>query len=91
MTVCAGKVERAVTRHALAVRAGFRSSTQPTGWAFPEPVEIVPRHSWFGGVKRFEIETNAAGLGTWSLVNEPFYANHLKIYHYPTSVPTFDV
>lgn len=33
-------------------------------WEFAEPVEVVPYHRWFGGLDRFEIETNAAGLGT---------------------------
>ncbi|CAD7856266.1 MAG: hypothetical protein [Olavius algarvensis Gamma 1 endosymbiont] len=36
------------------------------GWAFPEPVEVVSRHRWFGGLDRFEIETNAGQRGTKS-------------------------
>ncbi|WP_133511320.1 hypothetical protein [Candidatus Thiosymbion oneisti] len=43
-----------------------RKHAAEKGWAFPEPVEIVPFHGWFGGLKRFEIETNAGQLGTKS-------------------------
>lgn len=34
------------------------------GWPFAEPLEVVTRRGWFGGVTRFEIETNAGKRGT---------------------------
>ena len=34
------------------------------GWAFSEPVEVVERSGWFGGIDRFEIETNLGKRGT---------------------------
>lgn len=33
-------------------------------WAFAEPLEVVIRRGWLGGVIRFEIETNAGKRGT---------------------------
>lgn len=34
------------------------------GWAFAEPLEVVTRRGWFGGIIRFEVETNAGKRGT---------------------------
>jgi uncharacterized membrane protein YkoI len=33
-------------------------------WAFAEPLEVVIRRGWLGGVVRYEIETNAGKRGT---------------------------
>jgi hypothetical protein len=33
-------------------------------WAFVEPLDVVVRKGWFGGVSRFEIETNSGKRGT---------------------------
>jgi hypothetical protein len=41
-----------------------RRRAAENGWAFAEPVEVVHRRGWFGRGDRFEIETNAGGLGT---------------------------
>jgi len=41
-----------------------RERASEKGWAFVEPLEVVIRHSWFGGISRFEIETNAGNRGT---------------------------
>ncbi|MGK9236145.1 hypothetical protein KXS07_30280 [Inquilinus limosus] len=41
-----------------------RKRSAENGWAFAEPVEVVQRRGWFGGVKRFDIETNAGRRGT---------------------------
>lgn len=41
-----------------------RKRAEEKGWAFGEPLAVVPRRRWFGGLKRFEIETNAGQLGT---------------------------
>ena len=41
-----------------------RNRALENGWAFAEPVAVVQRRGWFGGVKRFEIETNAGRRGT---------------------------
>lgn len=41
-----------------------RKRAEENGWAFSEPVTVVHRRGWFGGSKRFEIETNAGKLGT---------------------------
>lgn len=40
-----------------------RKRATENGWAFAEPVEVAERRGWFGGKKRFEIETNAGKLG----------------------------
>jgi uncharacterized membrane protein YkoI len=41
-----------------------RKRASEKGWAFAEPLEIVIRRGWLGGVVRFEIETNAGKRGT---------------------------
>lgn len=41
-----------------------RDRASEKGWAFVEPLEVVIRRSWFGGISRFEIETNAGKRGT---------------------------
>jgi len=41
-----------------------RDRASALGWAFAEPLEIVVRRGWFGGISRFEIETNAGKRGT---------------------------
>ncbi|MGD9189324.1 MAG: PepSY domain-containing protein [Desulfobacteraceae bacterium] len=41
-----------------------RDRALENGWAFVEPLEVVVRRGWFGGVSRFEIETNAGRRGT---------------------------
>lgn len=41
-----------------------RKRASEKGWAFAEPIDAVTRRGWFGGVVRFEIETNAGKRGT---------------------------
>ncbi|MGD8642522.1 MAG: PepSY domain-containing protein [Gammaproteobacteria bacterium] len=41
-----------------------RKRASDKGWAFSEPLDIVVRRGWFGGITRFEIETNAGKKGT---------------------------
>ena len=41
-----------------------RRRAKENGWGFSEPLEIIQRAGWFGGLKSFEIETNAGNLGT---------------------------
>ena len=41
-----------------------RKRVSEKGWAFAEPLEVVIRRGWFGGIARFEIETNAGKRGT---------------------------
>jgi uncharacterized membrane protein YkoI len=41
-----------------------RKRASEKGWAFAEPLEVVIRRGWLGGVVRFEIETNAGKRGT---------------------------
>jgi hypothetical protein len=41
-----------------------RERAKQNGWAFAEPLEVVVRRGWLGGVSRFEIETNAGIRGT---------------------------
>lgn len=43
-----------------------RARSRQKGWAFVEPVHLVPRLAWSGGVTRYEIETNAGKLGAKS-------------------------
>jgi uncharacterized membrane protein YkoI len=51
-------IERA---HAIEIA---RKRASEKGWAFAEPLEIVIRRGWLGGVVRFEIEANAGKRGT---------------------------
>jgi uncharacterized membrane protein YkoI len=41
-----------------------RKRASEKGWAFAEPLDVMIRRGWFGGVNRFEIETNAGNRGT---------------------------
>ncbi len=41
-----------------------RKRAKEKGWGFAEPLEVITRRGWFGGVLRFEIETNAGMRGT---------------------------
>lgn len=41
-----------------------RKRATENGWAFSEPLEVVERMRWFGGVDRYEIVTNAGMRGT---------------------------
>jgi len=41
-----------------------RNRASAMGWAFAEPLSVIIRRGWLGGVTRFEIETNAGKLGT---------------------------
>ena len=41
-----------------------RDRASAKGWAFAEPLSVVMRRGWLGGVSRFEIETNAGKRGT---------------------------
>jgi hypothetical protein len=41
-----------------------RDRASEKGWAFAEPLAVVIRRGWLGGVSRFEIETNADKRGT---------------------------
>lgn len=41
-----------------------RDRASEKGWAFVEPLEVVIRRSWSGGIIRFEIETNAGKRGS---------------------------
>lgn len=41
-----------------------RKRATEKGWAFAEPLEVVVRRGWLGGITRFEIETNANKRGT---------------------------
>ena len=41
-----------------------RARAAKNGWAFSEPLSVLHRRGWRGESKRFEIETNAASLGT---------------------------
>jgi len=42
-----------------------RKRAMEKGWGFAEPLNVVVRRSWFGGVPmRFEIETNGHNRGT---------------------------
>jgi hypothetical protein len=42
-----------------------RARAAQNGWGFAEPLQVSHRRPWFGrGGGRFEIETNAYGLGT---------------------------
>ena len=41
-----------------------RDRASAKGWAFAEPLSVVMRWGWLGGVSRFEIETNAGKRGT---------------------------
>lgn len=40
-----------------------KSAAAQEGWAFVEPVAAVFRQPWLGGSGRWEIHTNASGLG----------------------------
>jgi len=40
-----------------------RQHAEARNWVFAEPVAVVVRRDWSGEVSRFEIETNAGGLG----------------------------
>jgi hypothetical protein len=51
-----------ITRDA-AIEVARKRATE-LGWAFTEPLDIVVRQRWFGGVDRYEITTNAGMLGT---------------------------
>jgi uncharacterized membrane protein YkoI len=33
------------------------------GWAFAKPLEVVKRRGWFGGINRYEIESNVGKRG----------------------------
>lgn len=41
-----------------------RAQALAAGWAFSNPIGVIERKGWFGGVLRFEIETSAGYLGT---------------------------
>jgi uncharacterized membrane protein YkoI len=41
-----------------------RARALENGWGFAEPIQVIERRGWFGGVTRYEIETNAGRLGT---------------------------
>ncbi len=41
-----------------------RDCASTKGWAFAEPLNVTIRRGWFGGIIRFEIETNAGKRGT---------------------------
>lgn len=41
-----------------------RARAQKNGWPFVEPLQVVERRGWFGGARRFEIETNSGNRGT---------------------------
>jgi hypothetical protein len=41
-----------------------RKRAKQNGWAFAAPINIEHRRGWFGGMDRFEIETNAGKKGT---------------------------
>ena len=41
-----------------------RKRAAEKGWPFAEPLDLIIRRGWLGGVSRFEIETNAGNLGT---------------------------
>lgn len=40
-----------------------RATANEQGWAFVEPVTATLRRQWFGAGGRWEIRTNARGLG----------------------------
>ena len=41
-----------------------RTRAAEKGWPFAEPLALIIRRAWFGGVSRFEIETGAGKRGT---------------------------
>ena len=41
-----------------------RTRAAEKGWPFSEPLELIIRRGWLGGVSRFEIETGAGKRGT---------------------------
>ncbi len=41
-----------------------RERAATNGWAFAEPLEVVIRRGWLGGINRYEIVTNAGKRGT---------------------------
>ncbi len=41
-----------------------RERAATNGWAFAEPLEVVIRRGWLGGINRYEIATNAGKRGT---------------------------
>lgn len=41
-----------------------RKRATEKGWGFGESVDILERRGWLGGLKHFDIETNAGQLGT---------------------------
>ena len=41
-----------------------RKRAEEKSWIFAEPLEVIIRRGWFGGINRFEIETNAGKRGT---------------------------
>ena len=41
-----------------------RTRAAEKGWPFAEPLALIIRRRWFGGVARFEIETGAGKRGT---------------------------
>jgi hypothetical protein len=41
-----------------------RERAATNGWAFADPLEVVIRRGWFGGINRYEIESNVGKRGT---------------------------
>lgn len=41
-----------------------RKHAEEKGWGLTEPLAVITRRGWFGGILRFEIETNPVMLGT---------------------------
>jgi uncharacterized membrane protein YkoI len=41
-----------------------RARALEKGWGFAEPIQTLERRAWSGAINRYEIETNAGGLGT---------------------------
>jgi uncharacterized membrane protein YkoI len=41
-----------------------RKRAEEKGWGLAEPLAVITRRGWFGGILRFEIETNPAMRGS---------------------------